>query len=193
VQTGGSSRRRPVHQHRRGDRGGWSIVWLAVRQQPAAQSSLRALLWRIRGGLGRRHGRRVERQPARHALAEDGYAVRDVSRQRWRRPTGRGAIPGGHHCGARVRAARRSLGQTDPGPRQRTQETALHSGSGARTEPLAPAGPGRNQRRRARTQGVVSRILRKFDPEALPPSGQDGLSGRSAASIGKHRGKGREG
>ena len=58
--------------------------------RPTCRSSAR------RRGLEERHGRSLERQPARDALAGDGCGVCDV-RRRKRRPADRGATAGGNH------------------------------------------------------------------------------------------------
>jgi hypothetical protein len=61
----------------------------ALRPRAGSRSRalpLRALLWRVWRRLARRHGRPLERQSPRHALAKDGCRASRTA-------------PGGHHCG----------------------------------------------------------------------------------------------
>ncbi len=93
---GAAVRRRPAHQHHRRDRHRQLAtlpVRLSVHRCRGARRGLRAVLRRLRRCLGRRHGRPLERQSPRHAVAGDGRGVCGVGRRERIRL---GSAAGGH-------------------------------------------------------------------------------------------------
>ena len=107
---GPAVRRLPAHQYHGRDRHGRLAalpVRLSVYRQRATRRGVRPILRCLRRRLGRRHGRPLKRQPARHAVVGEG---RGGGTWRWRRPrtTRRRAQAGGDHC-CRLSKTRRIL------------------------------------------------------------------------------------